>query len=83
MDARQGLEEDHAEADALHGVQHAEPEPQAAADEGAGDGAAGPGDVLPDVGGAPEQLTPSRGAEADGEDGEDPGVVFGEDAEDP
>jgi hypothetical protein len=75
MEARQRLQQDHAEPDALHRVQHAEPEPEGAAGDGGGDGAAGPGDVGADVGGAPEHLGPARGAEAHGEDGEDPGVV--------
>ena len=76
VDPRQRLQQYHAEADPLQRIQNAEPKPKTAADEGAGDGAAGPGDVLADVGDAPEHLAPAGGAEADGEDGEDPAVVF-------
>ena len=83
MDPCQRLQQDHTKSDPLQRVQDAEPEPQTPSDEGAGDGAAGPGDVLADVGDAPEHLAPARSAEADGEDGKDPAVVFGEDAEEP
>ena len=83
MEPRECLQENHADADALDGVEDAEPEPEGAAEEGAGDGvAAGPGEPLAHVGDAPEHLAPARGAEADGEDGEDPGVGFGEVGED-
>ena len=82
MEARQGLQQDHAEADPLHRVQDAEPEPQAAARDGGGGRTAGPGQVEADVGGAPEHLGPARGAEAHGEDGQDPRVGGGEEGED-
>ena len=82
MEAGQGLQQDHAEADSLHGVQDAEPEPEAAARDGGGGGPAGPGQVEADVGGAPEHLGPARGTEAHGEDGQDPRVGGGEEGED-
>ena len=78
MEAGEGLQQDHAEADALDGVEDAEPEPVAAAHDGGGGGPAGPGHVRADVGGAPEHLGPARGAEADGEDGQDPAVGCGQ-----
>ena len=82
VESGQRLQEQHAEADALEGIEDAEPEPEAAAEEGAGGVAAAqdPGDVQADVGGGPEHLAPARGAEADGEDGDDPAVEFGEGA---
>ena len=83
MDARERLQEDHAEADALQGVQDAEPEPQTASNEGGSDGPTGPGNVLADVGGAPEHLAPSGRAQTDGEDGQDPRMIFAKDAEEP
>ena len=82
VEARQGLQQYHAEPDPLHRVQHPEPEPQAAARDRGRGGAAGPGEVEADVGGAPEHLRPARGAEAHGEDGQDPRVGGGEDGED-
>lgn len=82
MKARQGLQQDHAEADALDGVEDAEPEPEAAARDGGCGGPARPGEVEADVGDAPEHLGPAGGAEAHGEDGEDPGVGGGEEGED-
>ena len=82
VEAGQGLQQDHAESDPLHRVQDAEPEPEAAARDGGGGRAAGPGQVEADVGGAPEHLGPARGAEAHGEDGQDPRVGGGEEGED-
>lgn len=82
MEPRQRLQQNHAEPDALHRVQHAKPQPQAPPRDRARHGAAGPGDVGADVGGAPEHLGPAGGAEAHGEDGEHPGVVRGEAGED-
>ena len=76
-------EQHHAQAQALDRVEQAEPQPQAARDDGAGDGAADPGDVEADARGAPEHLRPAGGAEADGEQGHDPRVRLGEEGEDP
>ena len=81
MDPRQRLEQNHAEPDPLHRVQDPKPEPQAPTYERAGDAAPGPGDILADIRRSPEHLAPSRGAEADGEDGQDPAVVFGKHGE--
>ena len=67
VETGQSGEEDHAETDALEGVEDAEPEPETAAGEDRGDGAAGPRQVVAESGGAPEHLCPARGAEADGE----------------
>ena len=83
VDPRERLQQNHPEPDPLQGVQDAKPQPQTPAHERAGHGSAGPGNVLADVRDAPEHLAPARGAEADGEDGENPAVVFGEDAEEP
>lgn len=82
MEARQRLQQNHAEPDTLHGIQDAEPEPETPARDGGGGGPAGPGEVEADVGDAPEHLGPAGGAEAHGEDGEDPGVGGGEEGED-
>lgn len=82
MEARQGLQEDHAEPDALHGVEDPEPEPQTPARDGGRGGATGPREVEADVRRPPQHLRPAGGAEAHGEDGEDPGVGFGEEGED-
>ena len=75
MEARQRLQEDHAEADALNRVQGAEPEPEGPARQGAGEGRARPGDPLPHARDGPEHLAPARRTEADGEHGEDPGMT--------
>ena len=83
MEAGQGLQEDHAEADALEGVEDAEPEEEGAGQEGADERVVGQdGDVEGDAGGGPEHLAPARGAEGDGEDGDEPGVRGREAAED-
>lgn len=71
VEARQGLKEDHAEPDSLDGIQHAHPTPQRPPQyrtESRGP----PGDVEADPADTPERLAPSRSAEADGEDGDDP-----------
>lgn len=83
MESRQRLQENHAKADPLQRIQHAEPQPQGAADQGAAYGGKRPGDPLAHAGGAPEHLRPARGAEADGEDGQDPAVAAGGDGEAP
>lgn len=75
MEPRQRLQQNHAEPDPLHRIQHAQPQPQTASGDGAGNGAAGPGDVGADVARSPEHLCPAWGAEAHGEDGQGPGVV--------
>ena len=75
VEAGQGLEEDHAEANALDGVEGAEPEPEGAAGEGAGDGGARPGHPGAHTGDGPQHLAPAGGTEADGEHGEDPRVA--------
>ena len=82
MEARQRLQQNHAEADPLRRVQDAEPEPQTPARDGGGGGPAGPGQVEADVGGAPEHLGPAGRAEAHGEDGQDPRVRGREEGED-
>ena len=83
VEAGERLEEDHAEADTLKRVQHAEPEPQGAPDEGAAERGHGPGYPLAHARCAEEHLCPARSAEADGEDGEDPAVGAGGDCEAP
>ena len=83
VDPGQGLQQDHAEANALKGVQRSEPEPERPSDQGARHGPTRPWHVLPDVGRSPEHLTPSGRAETHGEDGDDPRVVFGQDTKDP
>lgn len=65
----------------MDGVENAEPEPEGAADQGAVQRGGGPGEPGGHAGGGPEDLGPARGAEADGEDRDDPGVVGGEFAE--
>lgn len=75
VETGEGVQQDHAEADALEGVEHAEPEPQGAAGDGRADGAAArPRHVQAETRHAPEHLAPARRAEADGEDGQDPRV---------
>ena len=59
-------------------IQDTQPEPETPSHDGACCGAAGPGDILSDVGCAPEHLCPAGSAEADGEDGQDPAVACGE-----
>ena len=49
VEASEGLEEDHAEADSLKGVEDAEPEPQGAAEKGGGEGCVRPGEIEADV----------------------------------
>lgn len=82
VEARQGLQQYHAEPDPLHRVQDPEPKPQTPARDRGGGRTAGPGQVEADVGDAPEHLRPARGAEAHGEDGQDPRVGGGEEGED-
>ena len=82
MEARQSLQQYHAESDALHRVQDPEPKPQAPTSDRGRGRAAGPGEVEADVGGPPEHLRPARSAEAHGEDGQDPRVGGREDGED-
>lgn len=82
MQPCQCLQQDHPKSDPLQGIQHAEPQPQTARDEGAcGVAAACPGEVEAGARDAPPDLGPAGGAEAAGEDGEDPTVGFGEVAE--
>ena len=82
MEARHRLQQDHAEADALQRVEHAEPEPEGPARERGRDGPARPGHVGADVGGRPEELGPAGRAQAHGEDGQDPRVRGREPGED-
>jgi len=79
--ARECLQEYHSEAGSLDRVEHPEPEPERASNESASFRTAGPREVHTDVRDAPEHLAPTRGAKADGEDGENPGVLFREDGE--
>jgi hypothetical protein len=83
MKPGQRLQEDHAKPDPLQRVQHTEPEPQTPAQQRADDGVTPrePGDVQRDAGCGPGHLAPAGRAEGDGEDGDEPGVVFGVDAE--
>lgn len=81
VSAGQGGEQHHAETHTLDVVEQAEPQPQAARDDGARDGVADPGDVHAHARNAPQHLGPAGGAEADGEHGEEPGVLVGEAAE--
>lgn len=69
VEAGQRLQEDHAEADALDGVEGPEPEPEGPACEGAGERRAGPGHPRSHARDGPQHLAPPRGAEADGEHG--------------
>lgn len=79
MEAGEGLQEDHAESDALERVQDTEPEPQGAREEGADDRVMRrDGDVERDPGGGPQHLTPAGGAEGDCEDWDEPCVSAGE-----
>ena len=82
VEARQGLQQYHAEPDTLHRIQHPEPKPQAPARNRGRGRTAGPREVEADVRGSPEHLRPARGAEAHGEDGQDPRVGGGEEGED-
>lgn len=72
VEPSQRLEEDHAEADALNGVEGAEPEPEGPARQSAGEGGAGPRYPHSHARRRPQHLAPARGAETDGEHGEDP-----------
>jgi len=83
VDARQRLQQDHAEADALHGIEEAEPQPQRAAEQRGRDGPPGPREIQPDGRRAPQHLAPARRAEADGENGQDPRVRLAERREHP
>ena len=83
VESGQSLEQDHAEADALDGIEHAEPEPQSAAGQGTCEGGASPGNPKPNARGCPENLAPAGGSKADGEHGEDPGVALREGGEAP
>ena len=83
MDPSQSLEQDHAKAHTLQRVQHTKPKPERAPDKSRSDRSSSPRHVLPNVARAPQHLTPPRRTEADGKDGENPGVILGEDSEDP
>ncbi|PMD33641.1 hypothetical protein L207DRAFT_589198 [Hyaloscypha variabilis F] len=74
MHPRQRLQQDHAKADPLNGIQDTKPKPQRAADERRARGRAGPWYVLSDVRAGPEDLRPARSTEADCEERQDPGV---------
>lgn len=81
MHPRQCLQQNHTEAYSLQCIQNTEPQPQTARDECSGCVAAGPGEVETGAGDTPPDLSPARGSETAGENGEDPGVRFGEVAE--
>ena len=83
MKPRERLQQNHAESNPLHRVQHPEPQPQRAADDCAGDGRPGPRHPEAHAGRGPQHLAPARGPQADGEHGKDPGVAFGEGGEGP
>ena len=82
VEARQGLQQYHAESNTLHRVEDSKPQPQTPARNRGRGGASGPGEIEADVGYSPEHLCPAGGAEAHGEDGEDPGVRGGEEGAD-
>ena len=76
------MQEYHPKPDALERIQDPEPEPQTAARDRGAEMAARPGDVDADARDAPEHLGPAGRAEADGEDGQDPGVGLAQAVED-
>ena len=72
----QGLQQHHTKPNTLYRVEEAKPEPETAAGERTGDRAARhPRDPVADAGYAPEHLSPARCTEADGEDGQEPGMA--------
>lgn len=75
MKSRERLEEGHAEADTLDGIEDAKPEPGCDREERAK--RAGPSEVVADAGEGPEHLAPARRAEADRKDGQEPRMDLG------
>lgn len=81
MHSCQGLQEDHTQANLLDLIKDAEPEPQTSGDDGTRRQAPCPREIVADVGRSPPRLCPTRGAQAETEDGEDPAVLLGQCAE--
>jgi hypothetical protein len=77
MHTSQGLQENDTEPETLDRIQHTQPEPDTAGRESSSGIAAGdPGEVVADSGDTPPDLGPAGGAQAAGEDGEEPTVGF-------
>ncbi|GKT65804.1 hypothetical protein ColTof3_13143 [Colletotrichum tofieldiae] len=76
VDTGQRQHENHTDTRTLEAVENAEPQPKDAAEDGTGDDASGPRHVDADPRGAPPDLGPARGPEADGEHGEQPRVAL-------
>lgn len=75
------LQKDDAKADALDTVENTQPTPQCATQDGA-ESRGAPRDKVRDTRDTPQHLGPTGSAEADGEDGDDPRVLFAQVAED-
>lgn len=75
VQSREGLQQDHAQADTLDSIKDTKPEPRA--DTDVRTGAPTPWKIETHAGGTPPHLTPSRTPETNGEDGKKPRVNLG------
>lgn len=75
VQSREGLQQDHTQANTLDGIKDTEPEP--CADTDVRTGAPAPWNVETHAGCTPPHLTPSRTTETNREDGKKPGVNLG------
>lgn len=75
VQSREGLQQDHAQADTLDSIKDTKPEPRA--DTDVRTGAPTPWKIETHAGGTPPHLTPSRTPETNGENGKKPRVNLG------
>ena len=65
----------------LHGIQHPQPQPERSPGKSTSHGSTSPGDILAYIGSSPQHLRPAGGSQTHCKNGQDPGVVGGQDGE--